>query len=297
MFRESSKFVINRPATAHPHRYYLSIAAIAYNEAAYLEEWIEFHLGIGVDHIFLYDNDSTDATPDITSPYESRRLVTRIRWPHWDASIKRKHCQNTAYGHALVNAQEPSRWVAFFDIDEFLFSPAEPHFPTILRSYEDLPAIAAFWTIFGTSGQLKRPSDRVIETFTKSVPFERARTIEEFLFFKSIVQPDQVVGVISSHYFKTTAWPVLAFNEKRRPIRRVDPTVFSNEIIRLNHYYTKSLEEFYESKIPIHAHGWRKKAAAFFEKRLKLIETHTEDDFVLRDFARRHVDGRKATGQ
>ena len=39
---------------------YLAATAIFKNEAAYLAEWIEFYRLIGVEHIYLYDNCSTD---------------------------------------------------------------------------------------------------------------------------------------------------------------------------------------------------------------------------------------------
>ena len=40
--------------------YLLSICAIFKNEGHYLKEWIEFHKLQGVEHFFLYNNNSTD---------------------------------------------------------------------------------------------------------------------------------------------------------------------------------------------------------------------------------------------
>ena len=42
---------------------------MVYNEAAYLEEWISYHLLINVDHFYVYNDESTDNTPEVLAPY------------------------------------------------------------------------------------------------------------------------------------------------------------------------------------------------------------------------------------
>ena len=39
------------------------------NEAPYLREWIEFNHIVGVDHFFLYNNNSEDNYEEIIEPY------------------------------------------------------------------------------------------------------------------------------------------------------------------------------------------------------------------------------------
>ncbi len=60
---------------------YLSVCAIYKNEARYLAEWIEFHLLAGVEHFFLYDNNSTDDHRDVLAPYVRAGLVSVTDWP------------------------------------------------------------------------------------------------------------------------------------------------------------------------------------------------------------------------
>ena len=38
--------------------YMSSICLLAKDEDSYLDEWITYHIGIGIDHIFIYDNGS-----------------------------------------------------------------------------------------------------------------------------------------------------------------------------------------------------------------------------------------------
>lgn len=41
---------------------YLAICAIAKDEGSYFSEWIEWHLKMGVEKFYIYDNGSTDLT-------------------------------------------------------------------------------------------------------------------------------------------------------------------------------------------------------------------------------------------
>ena len=65
---------------------YLALVAIVKNEASYLDEWIEFHRLVGVEHIYLYDNGSTDQTREVVAPYISQGFVTLMRWASFDAT-------------------------------------------------------------------------------------------------------------------------------------------------------------------------------------------------------------------
>lgn len=37
-----------------------AICSIARNENEYLDEWVTYHLNLGFDHIFIYDNNNPD---------------------------------------------------------------------------------------------------------------------------------------------------------------------------------------------------------------------------------------------
>ena len=62
-------------------KYYCSICAIFKNESPYLREWIEYHLMIGFDHLYLYNNFSSDNYKEVLQPYIDKNAVTLIEWP------------------------------------------------------------------------------------------------------------------------------------------------------------------------------------------------------------------------
>ena len=138
---------------------YLSVCAIYKNEARYLAEWLEFHLLAGVEHFFLYNNDSTDDHREVLAPYLHAGVVTLTDWPDSPAQIP-------AYNHCLETNRHDWRWIAFIDLDEFLFSPRMVPVGQVLAGHEDLPAVAALWMIFGTSDHKTPPPGLVVENYT-----------------------------------------------------------------------------------------------------------------------------------
>lgn len=57
-------------------KHYLSVCCIFKDEAPYLEEWLRFYSLIGVEHFYLYDNDSTDAFKAVLAPWAAAGKVT-----------------------------------------------------------------------------------------------------------------------------------------------------------------------------------------------------------------------------
>ena len=61
----------------------LAISTIVRNEASDLDEWLEFHCMMGVEHFYIYNNGSTDGTAEKLrqSPYADR--ITVIDWANF----------------------------------------------------------------------------------------------------------------------------------------------------------------------------------------------------------------------
>lgn len=53
-------------------KYSISICAIFKDEAPYLAEWLEHHLKIGIEHFYMYDNNSSDEYMEKLDPYLKR---------------------------------------------------------------------------------------------------------------------------------------------------------------------------------------------------------------------------------
>lgn len=230
-------------------KYGISIAAIVKDEAEYIEEWIEFHIIMGIEHFYIYDNESKDGTTDILKNYEKIGLVTYIFWPG-------KSQQIPAYSNAIDCFKFESKYIAFIDVDEFMFSVAGnkiiDEVNRILKRYESLripaelnaAAIGVNWRTYGTSFNLKRSDDLVIKRFVY-----RTRAYGNFanVHIKSIYNPRTVLKMHvhnASEFLPTYC----CISENGSEI----PGAFFRDgrcqWLRINHYQSKSEEEYIKRK-------------------------------------------------
>ena len=139
-------------------RYELTACLKFKNAARFLPEWIEFHQIVGFEHFYLYNNNSTDDYIEALAPYRDEGSVTLYEWPHTPAAPE-------ADEHCVAHHQHEARWIAFLDDDEFLFPSRGEDVRKVLRKYEQYPALAVHWLMFGSSGHLRRPEGLVLENY------------------------------------------------------------------------------------------------------------------------------------
>jgi hypothetical protein len=233
------------------------------NEARYLDEWLAFCVLEGAERVLLYDHFSTDGARDLLWPWIEAGIVELVDWPvPWDEGA-----QGQAYVDALRRLRGHSRWAAFIDIDEFLFSPTGEQLPDVLRQYEDHAGVIVNWQCYGTCGHKTRPSGLVIENYTRRARRSWARNRR----VKTIVDPLLAIEPQSPHLFRVqpgealvtedlTPVDVVRTKNGRRRLRHVTallpylpfdpysvmrPSVerVSVSKLRINHYATRSEEE------------------------------------------------------
>jgi len=78
------------------------------DENDYLKEWLEYHRSIGIQHFFVYDNNSK--IPIVNTDSDVTVIV-------WKEDIVGK--QSNAYYHCANNNKD-YRWIGFIDTDEFI---------------------------------------------------------------------------------------------------------------------------------------------------------------------------------
>ncbi len=210
-----------------PHK--LAVCAIFRDEGPYLREWIEFHRLMGVEHFFLYDNDSRDGGAAELAPYIEQGLVTLC-------AVARQQKQRHAYVHCIASFREAARWIAFIDLDEFLFSPTGASLPAVLEHFEAASAVAVNWCTFGPSGHEQRPDDLVTASYDRGLPTQHL--INRHV--KSVVNPRETRGFLNVHVFTQAGQTV---DELGRSAQGALSDEVSFDLLRINHYWTKSVEE------------------------------------------------------
>jgi Glycosyltransferase family 92 len=211
----------------------LAVAAIVKDEGRYLEEWLAYHILLGCDHFYLFDNGSTDNSQELLKKFVTYGYVTRIDWPLFPGQID-------AYNYAARNFGHLTEWLAFIDVDEFFALKRHRSLPEFLSTM-DGDQLLVFWRMFGHSGHRERPSGLVIKNYVHCDSQLSPVT-------KAIVRPDRV-RTVQVHNCITTAGRTV--NDVGAPLHEdwmhPEPDR-SDESICINHYFTRSYED-YEEKI------------------------------------------------
>ena len=209
---------------------YLSLCLICKDENDYLPEWLDYHILMGVDRFYIYDNESQLSLRESLADYIERGWAVVV-------DIPGKVMQLHAYDHCLQTFGHLTFWMGFIDTDEFLVPKTSPDLKELLKGYEQYAGLAVSLLFFGSSGHQTRPTAGQISAYTRRTH----ATFKENEMVKSIVQPSQALMPNSPHDFiyKESAWCV---NEG---FLRVDGQRFPNctELIQLNHYYCRSEKE------------------------------------------------------
>jgi hypothetical protein len=214
-------------------KYFLSVCCIIKNER-YLEEFIIYHHIVGVEHFYIYDNESDRPISDRLKNFYFERLCTVINFPG-------KNQQFPAYQHCIKNYGNETKWLAIIDGDEFILPKQK--FWTIrdlLVKHETAQAIGINWVNFGSNFH---------DNIQKGFQVDNYRRCENKFnpHIKSIVQPQYVITINHPHFATikdTTKYIDCKGNIINGPFNSFDTT----DLIQINHYHFRSLEDYKQKK-------------------------------------------------
>ncbi len=215
----------------------LAICAIYKNEPD-IKEWIEYHRLIGIDRFYLYDNDSDDNSREILKPYIENGIVVY-------KYVSGRCMQVPVYRDAVFRYKNETKWLAIIDLDEYIVPVSTNNLKDFLKEYDKYPAVGVNWLMFDSNGLVKRPNKPVIEAYTRcDYNFPSNKMI------KSIVKPNKVLSITDPHfcYYRKK---LLAVDENFKELKpdsnggnySVNTEMPMNKI-RINHYHTKSQEDW-----------------------------------------------------
>lgn len=254
-------------------KYNVSVCAIFKNEAIYLKEWIEFNHIVGVDHFYLYNNNSEDDYLSILTPYIDRGLVTLTEWPY---NQKQMECYMTC----IEDYASETKWLGFIDIDEFIVPKSTDSIYEFLQPFEKKAgAVNIYWKLFGTSGKMDRSLlGLVCEDFTVCWPkycdIGKCFYNTAFKFNKNSQKASCLHHWFWVDYKGRGIPPVNIFNHICIGNRNV---ANSNDFpIQINHYFTKTYKEYILKKA---------KGDVYFE-----INPHDEEYFYEHEMKCTNID-------
>ena len=210
--------------------HYLSLLTPVKDEESYLIEFVNYYLLHGVDHFYFYDNDSRIPVADVLRPY--RDVCSVMRAPG-------EAVQARAYAHFCKHYKHETRWVAVFDIDEFVLPHKHATFRQFVLDYEHYDGIGINWVMFGDGHQETKPEGGVIESYL----YRQAR---QHAAIKSVVKTRKLVGFFDNPHVATLREGSLYVDPHMNRIQNERNENLTIDVIQLNHYFTKSAAEWKE---------------------------------------------------
>jgi hypothetical protein len=132
-----------------------------------------------------------------------------------------------------------SKWIAFIDVDEYLFCKEDKDVRFLLSDYEDYGGLGVHWVEYGSSGHINRPGKSQLGNFCCRFPLDYAKNMH----VKSIVQPERVQDTYNPHIFLYKD-PWYCVDEEYHPLTEPQGP-FTAKRIQLNHYYYRSQNDFF----------------------------------------------------
>jgi hypothetical protein len=247
--RELAELLLSRLEQA-PRRppYTLAVCTMIHNERPYLAEWLLYHFALGVQHFVLYDNESSDGTTALLQPFIDRGLVTLVPWPG-------RARQRQQIDACFQRESGLARWLACFDVDEFVVDVAAvatreallgtPRLHAFLRGFENdrLAALLLDRMDFDADGHDQRIAGLVTAEFrSRWVQQQVSPVVGKLVVLLASLErmlgahDAQLVGPEFGVWDKATA-------DRERFSKALPLRHARHEPLRLNHYVSRSYAE------------------------------------------------------
>lgn len=208
------------PSNLEASTEWAAICSLAGAEKPYIDEWLDYHLGLGFRYIYVFDNDRTKSLNDWKPSQSGVQVIPFKRY----APNKIQIAIYTSCLYSLRKLRHPPKWVAFLDVDEFMVFKhrSYDHVEEFLRDHLPDGSILIHWFEFGTANETVYRNEPVTSRFRYRLPEADGKS-------KCIAVLDDAV-LPSVHHVSVSRGRVNSL---------LDPS-----IVGIHHYRTKSEEEF-----------------------------------------------------
>ena len=176
----------------------------------------------------------------VLRPYIEQNIVSLIDWPDrvpadptgpyaWVVAT-----QVPAYEHMCQSSQDETKWLALIDIDEFLVAPKANSVLEVLEAHDSAPGIHVWWQVYGTSGLKTIPENTLlIEALHRIAPPDHD------------LNQNVIKTILKPKLFDKFVWPAHRCSYKNQQ----GGVGLDKSELRLNHYISRTIDYFYESKL------------------------------------------------
>lgn len=168
----------------------VAICCIACQENAYIREWVEHYKNLGVDKIFLYDNnkswEANEHFEDVINDYIESGFVEKID----RRDIVFADFQAASYNECYELHKNEYDWICFFDCDEFLTLYKFDNIKDFLNQpkFDEFHIVKINWLSYNDNGNIYRTEGKLVDRFPNPSNINEEEIIWENRLLKSIVR-------------------------------------------------------------------------------------------------------------
>jgi len=227
---------------------------MAKDEEHIINEWIIYHILLGIEHIYLFDDNSKIPITETVSilPKWILEKVTIYRLEEEDSNYFNENFVNSKYydnmlhnklkeykqtyflNYFLFNHRTVSKWCFSCDVDEFLYLNNNTNIHDFLQTVDMHNIIYIPWLIYGSSYHIDKPKGLVIDNFRyhdKSYS-EAGKSIFKISSVTSIVYDIHKINSKDENFFR--------YNYKEKLFELP---------IHINHYQINAVKTYLKRKL------------------------------------------------
>ena len=220
----------------------VALIAIGRQENRYAREWVEYHLGLGVEHIYILDNnrEGEEHFEAVLSDFIDSGKVTIENYRDQPLAILR------AYTEAYHRHKDEYDWIGIIDFDEFL-DIRKGDLDSLLGNRE-ANCVLINWECYGDNGRVKYSDAPVVERFPEPLPYPLYVQYTDYAendHVKSFVRGGlSDIQYVDTPHVPRGGYPYETASGERSGMCPLQP--FNDSVAVLRHYITKTVEEWVE---------------------------------------------------
>lgn len=219
------------------------ILTIIKDEQLYIENFIKYHIDLGINHIFLFEDFNSTSHKDIISKYKNVTLNNISMFKNnmilTSGSDPTRQTQYNKNALTWIKENYDYDWCFAIDCDEYI-TLQNNTIESILSQYSDYDAVAIQWQNYNANGHITKPDydkESIVDIYTTPCEYSPTDTI-----IKSTKVVYNMHTFISLYFAgchmcsKYCKWCRTNFT--------TDKLTPSYDNIYIRHYLTKSWEEY-----------------------------------------------------
>jgi hypothetical protein len=222
----------------------ICVLTIIKNEHDYLDEWLTYHLNLGIDKIYVFEDIGSHSHASICSKYNNVELNSVLS-VYDDNIYSDMRMLQMRYMFSCLDyikrTNSDALWVAYIDADEFLTLENEANdIHNVMKGYSEYNLVSLQWKNFNASGHIYKPQGTCIENYVTPCQLFAGRKMTSFasckLFINMYWYSKRPVKFTIHTPCCNKYWCKTDFSIN------LMKTVYDKIYIR--HYITKSFEEY-----------------------------------------------------